>query len=60
MLYFTSNDGVLGGYNWRTGTFLAPVDLPSSNAVAGSPAVHGDDLWFAEGIADSDPIAVSR
>ena len=53
VLYFTTNDGVLGGYNWRAGTFLAPVDLPSSNAVAGSLAVHGDDIWFAEGIADS-------
>ena len=53
VLYFTSNNPFLGGYNWQTGTFLAPVDIPNSNAVAGSLAVHDDELWFAEFNNDS-------
>ena len=46
VLYFTSNDPFLGGYNWQTGTFLAPIHIPNSDAVAGDLAVHGDDIWF--------------
>ena len=53
VLYFTSNNPFLGGYNWQTGTFLAPIDIPNSNAVAGDLAVHGDDVWFTDFNNDS-------
>ena len=36
-----------------TGTFLAPIDIPNSNAVAGDLAVHGDDIWFTDFNNDS-------
>ena len=53
VLYFTSNNPFLGGCNWQTGTFLAPIDIPNSNAVAGDLAVHGDDVWFTDFNNDS-------
>jgi sugar lactone lactonase YvrE len=53
VLYFTSNNPFLGRYNWQTGAFLAPIDIPNSNAVAGDLAVHGDDIWFDDFNNDS-------
>ncbi len=46
VLYFTSNDAFIGRYNWQTATFLAPIQIPNSGAVAGDLAVHDDDIWF--------------
>jgi streptogramin lyase len=53
VLFFTSNDPFLGRYNWRTGTFLAPITIPNSSAVAGDLAVHGGDVWFTDFNNDS-------
>src|SRR5262245_23736855 len=53
VLYFTSNDPFLGRYNWQTGTFLAPIPTPNSNALAGRLATHGDDIWFTDFNNDS-------
>jgi streptogramin lyase len=53
VLYFTSNDPFLGRYNWETGTFLAPITIPNSSAVAGDLAVHGGDVWFTDFNNDS-------
>ena len=44
----TSNNPILLRFNVATGTFLAPIDIPDSNAVAGDMAVHGDDIWFTD------------
>jgi streptogramin lyase len=53
ILYFTSNDPFLGRYNWQTGAFLAPIQIPNSGAVAGDLAVHGDEIWFTDFNNDS-------
>jgi virginiamycin B lyase len=53
VLFFTSNNPFLGRYNWATGTFLAPIDIPNSGAVAGDLAVHGDEIWFTDFNNDS-------
>ena len=53
VLYFTSNDPFLGGYNWQTGTFLTPITIPNSGAVAGELAIHGNDIWFTDFNNDS-------
>jgi virginiamycin B lyase len=53
VLYFTSNNPFLGRYDWQAGTFLAPIEIPNSGAVAGDLAVHGDDIWFTDFNNDS-------
>jgi virginiamycin B lyase len=53
ILYFTSNNPFLGRYNWQIGAFLAPIDTPNNNAVAGDLAVHGSDIWFTDFNNDS-------
>jgi streptogramin lyase len=53
ILYGTSNNPILLRFNVATGTFLAPIDIPNSNAVAGDLAVHGDDIWFTDFNNDS-------
>jgi virginiamycin B lyase len=53
ILYITSNNPILLRFNLATGTFLAPIDIPNSNAVAGDLAVHGDDIWFTDFNNDS-------
>ena len=53
ILYLTSNNPILLRFNVATGTFLAPIDIPNSNAVAGDLAVHGDDIWFTDFNNDS-------
>jgi len=53
VLFFTSNNPFLGRYNWETGTFLDPITIPNSGAVAGDLAVHGSDVWFTDFNNDS-------
>ncbi len=53
VLYFTSNDAFIGRYNWQTGTFLAPIDIPNSGALAGDLAVHDHEIWFDDFNNDS-------
>ena len=53
ILYVTSNNPILLRFNVATGIFLAPIDIPNSNAVAGDLAVHGDDIWFTDFNNDS-------
>ena len=53
ILYVTSNNPILLRFDVATGTFLAPVDIPNSAAVAGDLAVHGDDIWFTDFNNDS-------
>ena len=53
ILYVTSNDPILLRFNVATGTFLAPIAVPNSSAVAGDLAVHGDDIWFTDFNNDS-------
>ena len=53
ILYITSNNPILLRFDVATGTFLAPIDIPNSNAVAGDLAVNGDDIWFTDFNNDS-------
>ena len=53
ILYVTSNNPILLRFDVATGTFLTPIDIPNSNAVAGDLAVHGDDIWFTDFNNDS-------
>jgi streptogramin lyase len=53
ILYLTSNNPILLRFNVATGTFLTPIDIPNSNAVAGDLAVHDDDIWFTDFNNDS-------
>ena len=53
ILYITSNNPILLRFDVATETFLAPIDIPNSNAVAGDLAVHGDDIWFTDFNNDS-------
>jgi streptogramin lyase len=53
ILYVTSNNPILLRFNVATGTFLVPIDIPNSAAVAGDLAVHGDDIWFTDFNNDS-------
>jgi streptogramin lyase len=53
ILYVTSNNPILLRFDVAAGTFLAPIDIPNSNAVAGDLAVHGDDIWFTDFNNDS-------
>ncbi len=48
ILYITSNNPILLRFDVATGTVLAPIDMPNSNAVAGDLAVRGDDIWFTD------------
>jgi len=53
VLYFTSNNPFIGRYNWRTETFLPPIDVPNSSGVAGDLAVHDHEIWFDDFNTDS-------
>jgi streptogramin lyase len=53
ILYVTSNNPILLRFDVATGTFLTPIDIPNSSAVAGDLAVHGDDIWFTDFNNDS-------
>jgi streptogramin lyase len=48
ILYLTSNDPTLIRFNVATGTFLAPVQMPNSNALGGELAVQGDRVWITD------------
>jgi virginiamycin B lyase len=47
ILYFTSNDPFLGRIT-TSGTFLDPIPMPQSDAVAGNLAVHGNQVWITD------------
>jgi streptogramin lyase len=47
ILYYTSNDPILGRIT-TGGEFLEAVPMPSSNAVAGSLAIDGNDVWISD------------
>jgi virginiamycin B lyase len=47
ILYFTSNEPDLGRIT-TSGEFLAPVPMPSSDALAGDIAVHGNEVWITD------------
>ena len=53
ILYITSNNPLLLRFNVATETFLEPIDISNSNAVAGDLAAHGDDIWFTDFNNDS-------
>jgi virginiamycin B lyase len=46
--YITSNDPELMRFNVQTQSFLAPVAMPNSIALAGNLAVHGDQVWITD------------
>ena len=48
LLYLTSNDPTLIRFNVMTQTFADPVQLPSTSALGGNLAVHGDDVWITD------------
>jgi virginiamycin B lyase len=48
LLYITSNDPELMRFNVQTHSFLAPVAMPNSNALAGKLAVHGAVVWITD------------
>lgn len=47
VLYFTSNEPILGRID-TSGTFMAPVGMPNSGALAGDMAVHGNEIWITD------------
>ena len=47
VLYYTSNENELGRIT-TDGTSLAPIQMPESDVLAGSLAVHGDDVWITD------------
>jgi streptogramin lyase len=53
ILYVTSNNPILLRFDVAAGTFLAPIDIPNSNAVAGDLAVDDDNVWFTDFNNDS-------
>jgi streptogramin lyase len=53
ILYITSNNPILLRFDLVAGTFLEPIDIPNSSAVAGDLAVHEDDIWFTDFNNDS-------
>ncbi|MDX6357040.1 MAG: virginiamycin lyase [Nocardioidaceae bacterium] len=48
VLYVASNDPTLIRFNVATNSFLAPVQMPNSLALAGTLAIHGDDVWITD------------
>lgn len=48
ILYVTSNDPTLMRFDVATGSFLAPVQMPNSLAVAGTLAIQGDSIWITD------------
>jgi len=48
LLYITSNDAFLMRFNVQTQTFLTPVAMPNSSALAGQLAVAGDHVWITD------------
>jgi len=53
VLYYTSNDGLIGSYNWATGTFGDPIGVPNGGGIAGDLAVHNNELWLDDFNTDS-------
>ncbi len=47
VLYYTSNEDELGRIT-TAGTSLPAIQMPNTNALAGSLAVHGDDVWITD------------
>lgn len=47
VLYYSSNNPELGRIT-TAGTFLPAIPTPSSNALAGELAVHGDQIWMTD------------
>jgi streptogramin lyase len=48
ILWIVQNDPALTRFNVVTETFETPVAMPNSNALGGSLAVHGDDVWITD------------
>ncbi len=50
IMYITSNDPTLMRFNVATNTFMAPVQMPNTNALGGNLAttVGGDDVWITD------------
>jgi streptogramin lyase len=48
ILYITSNDPQLMRFDVSTDSFLAPVGMPLSGAVAGNLATGGDRVWITD------------
>jgi virginiamycin B lyase len=49
ILYFTSNNPELGRINTATGAVVTPtIPMPSSSALAGRLAIHGNDVWITD------------
>jgi streptogramin lyase len=52
-LYITSNDPMLMRFDPASGTFLAPVQMPNSNALGGELAVTATHVWITDFNNDS-------
>src|SRR5919107_3344707 len=52
ILYFTSNDPILGRIT-TSGEFLAPIQMPETDVLAGDLAVHGNEIWITDFNNDS-------
>jgi virginiamycin B lyase len=48
ILYITSNDATLIRLDVATGTFLPPIQMPSSNALGGTLDSDGDQVWITD------------
>lgn len=48
LLYITSNDAFLMRFDVATQSFLTPVAMPNSGALAGQLAVAGDIVWITD------------
>jgi streptogramin lyase len=53
ILYFTSNEAILGRITTSSGEFLAPIPMPETDVLAGDLAVHGNDIWITDFNNDS-------
>ena len=53
VLYYTSNDGLIGSYNWETETFGDPIGLPNGAGIAGDLAIHNNEIWLDDFNTDS-------
>ena len=47
VLYYTSNEDVLGRIT-TAGTSAPAIQMPDTDVLAGSLAVHGDDVWITD------------
>ena len=52
ILYFTSNEPILGRIT-TSGEFLAPIQMPETDVLAGDLAVHGNEIWITDFNNDS-------